>query len=91
VEYLSDCMGKLLCEQQWLRECLWNWTYGNCDLLEAHVRDKTNLYLGRVVNKQNSTGGIGVYLLCFVLSGRVLCDDLITRPEEVYRMWCVSV
>ena len=24
-----------------------------------------------------------------VLSGRGLCDELITRPEESYRMWCV--
>jgi len=26
-----------------------------------------------------------------VLSGRGLCDDLITHPEESYRMWCVVV
>jgi hypothetical protein len=26
---------------------------------------------------------------CCVLSGRGLCDDLITRPEESYRLWCV--
>jgi len=25
------------------------------------------------------------------LSGRGLCDELITRPEEFYRMWCVVV
>jgi len=25
------------------------------------------------------------------LSGRGLCDELITRPEESYRMWCVIV
>ena len=24
---------------------------------------------------------------CRVLSGRGLCDELITRPEESYRMW----
>jgi hypothetical protein len=23
-----------------------------------------------------------------VLSGRVLCDELTTRPEESYRLWC---
>jgi len=28
---------------------------------------------------------------CFVLSGRGLCDGLITRPEESYRRWCVIV
>jgi len=26
-----------------------------------------------------------------VLSGRGLCDELITRPEEPYRLWCVVV
>ena len=28
---------------------------------------------------------------CFVLSGRGLCDELITRPVESYRLWCVVV
>jgi len=28
---------------------------------------------------------------CFVLSGRGLCDELITRPEEYSRLWCVVV
>jgi hypothetical protein len=28
---------------------------------------------------------------CRVLSGRVLCDKLITRPEESYRLCCVVV
>jgi hypothetical protein len=26
---------------------------------------------------------------CCVLSGRGLCDGLIIRPEESYRVWCV--
>ena len=26
-----------------------------------------------------------------MLSGRDLCDGLITRPEESYRLWCVVV
>jgi len=26
---------------------------------------------------------------CRVLSGRGLCDELIARPEESYRLWCV--
>jgi len=25
------------------------------------------------------------------LSGRDLCDELITRPEDCYRLWCVVV
>ena len=28
---------------------------------------------------------------CCVLSGRGLCDQLITPPEESYRLWCVVV
>jgi hypothetical protein len=28
---------------------------------------------------------------CCVLSGRVLCVGLITRPEDSYRLWCVVV
>ena len=28
---------------------------------------------------------------CRVLSGRGLCDELITRPEESYLLWCVIV
>jgi len=30
-----------------------------------------------------------VYCDCRVLSGRGLCDELIIRPEESYRLWCV--
>jgi hypothetical protein len=26
---------------------------------------------------------------CCVLSGRGLCDELVSRPEESYRLWCV--
>jgi len=29
--------------------------------------------------------------VCRVLSGRVLCDELTTRPEESHRLWCVAV
>ena len=28
---------------------------------------------------------------CYVLSGRYLCDELISRPDEFYRLWCVVV
>jgi len=28
---------------------------------------------------------------CCVLSGRGLCDELITRPEKSYRLWFVVV
>ena len=34
---------------------------------------------------------ISVCCECCVLSGRGLCDELVTRPEECYRLWCVVV
>ena len=40
----------------------------------------------------NPTGAwIFVCCECRVLSGRGLCDELITRPEESYRLCCVVV
>jgi len=38
-------------------------------------------------------GGMDVCLCCecWVLSGRALCDRLITRPEDSYWLWCVVV
>ena len=39
----------------------------------------------------NSTGGMEVCCDCCLLSRRGLCDGLITRPEESYRMGCVVV
>jgi len=39
----------------------------------------------------NSTGGKDVCCECCVLSGRGLCDELITRPGESYRLCCVVV
>ena len=35
--------------------------------------------------------GMSVCCECCVLSGRGLCDELITRPEESYRLCCVVV
>jgi hypothetical protein len=35
--------------------------------------------------------GMDVCCECCVLSGRGLCDEMITRPEESYWLWCVVV
>ena len=37
---------------------------------------------------QRSPAKCGVSSECCVLSGRGLCDGLITRPEESYWLWC---
>ena len=34
---------------------------------------------------------MSVFCECCVWSGRGLCDELITRPEESHRLWCVVV
>ena len=39
----------------------------------------------------NPTGSMDVCCEYCVLSGRGLCDGLITRPEESYRSWRVVV
>jgi hypothetical protein len=36
-------------------------------------------------------GGLTVCRECCVLLGKGLCDELITHPEESYRVWCVVV
>jgi hypothetical protein len=54
--------------------------------LKSWVRDRLLAYWD-----SNPTGGMDVCGECCVLSGRRLCDELITRPEESYRLWCVVV
>jgi hypothetical protein len=55
------------------------------------ARSKVKVY-GRspvAIEGSNPTRGKGVF--CCVLSGRGLCDELITRPEESYLLWRVVV
>jgi hypothetical protein len=41
----------------------------------------------------NPNGGMYDFVCCecCVFSGRGLCDELVARPEESYRLWCVVV
>ena len=43
------------------------------------------------IARSNPTGTIDACLDCCVLSGRGLCDELIIRQEESYRLWWVVV
>jgi hypothetical protein len=43
------------------------------------------------ITDSNPAGGMDVCCACCVLSDRGLCDELITRPEESYQLWCVVV
>ena len=47
------------------------------------------IYIDRGFESHRRHGYLSVE--CRVLSGRGLCDELITRPEESYRLWCVVV
>jgi hypothetical protein len=56
------------------------------------VRSKAWVYgssLTRIVGSNPARVWMSVSCECCVLSGRGLCDGLVTRPEESYRMWCV--
>jgi hypothetical protein len=46
-----------------------------------------------LTRKRNPAGGHGLDACCecCVLSVRGLCDELLTRPEEFYRVSCVVV
>ena len=57
------------------------------------ARSKTYVYgcSSAEIMGSNPTGGMDVYCECCVLSGRGVRDELITRPEEFYRLWCVVV
>jgi hypothetical protein len=43
----------------------------------------------RRIRKKAPRAWMSVCCKCCVLSGRSLCDGLITGPEESYRVWCV--
>jgi hypothetical protein len=56
--------------------------------MKITIRDKIRSLPAEILGS-NPTGGMDVCCECRVLSGRGLCDELITRPEESYRLWCV--
>ena len=62
-------------------------------LLPVTVAARSNVWVfGRSpaeIMGSNPTGGMDVCCECCVLSSRGLCDGLIIRPEESYRLWRV--
>jgi hypothetical protein len=46
--------------------------------------------LTRIVGLNPTGAWMSVSCECCVMSGRVLCDELVPRPEESCRLWCVS-
>jgi hypothetical protein len=56
-------------------------------------RSKASVYVRSLagITGSNPAGDMDVCCECCVLSGRGLCDGLIPRPEESYRLWCAIV
>ena len=68
----------------------WNWNFTHLERLKIGLSGCA--VCGRSpaeVVGSNSAEGMDVCRECCVLSGRGLCYELITRPEESYRLWCV--
>ena len=55
------------------------------------ARSKASVFIRSLdgIAGSNPTGVMDVNCECCVSSGRGLCDRLIIRPEESYRVWCV--
>jgi len=79
---MCSLWGKIRISKCNLQECRSHWTRGlrrrstGARLLGLWVRIPPRAWMF-------------VCCECCVLSGRGLCDGLITRPEESYRLWCV--
>ena len=62
-------------------------------MLQAHRSGravKGHLLLVGIAGLNSAGELMPVSCECCVLTGRGLCDELITRPEESYRLWCVD-
>jgi hypothetical protein len=55
------------------------------------VENSTKLPCLEITGYPIKCSTVFVYWECRVLSGKGLCDELITRPEESYRLCCVVV
>ena len=88
------CLLKVLCPVSWPITTL------DCVLLKDNNRAPVPVPVAarsaaaRLVRSWvRIPSGAWMFVLCecCVLSGRGLCDELITRPDESYRLWCVVV
>jgi hypothetical protein len=70
------------------------YVYKNFQSVPEAARSKVWVY-GRSlagIAISNPAGGMMSFCCeCCVLSRRCLCDELIIRPEEWHRLWCVVV
>jgi hypothetical protein len=82
--YVQSCIYLRI----WLIKCTKYWSLWSCGLMRIFAAAS----LLRLQVRISSGARILVCLnVVRLLSGRDLCDELITRPEESYRLWCVVV
>ena len=84
--YGFECRWGYVFESQWGYGFECQWGYG----LECQWGLRFRLSMGLRV-RILSVACLSVCYECCVLSGRGLCDGLITRPEESYRLWSCSL
>ena len=75
--------SKTLVKHSWKK--LWNWVLVATQSAWVYGHSPAEIV------GSYPTGGMDVCCGCCVFLGRGLCDALITRPEESYRLWCVVV
>jgi len=83
---------------QYLLSCWWENNIDFSRLLKTPPVPVATQYKGACgrslagIARSNPAGAwMFVCCECCVLSGRGLCDELITRPEEAYQLYCVIV
>ena len=69
--------------------CIWNWICLHCT--RTLRRRSAAARLLRLWVRIPPGAWMFVCCECCLLSGRDVCDELITCPEESYRLWCVVV
>ena len=68
----------------------WSWSHSYCRHWVEVVYMQDIKYLFTPI-RILSGAWISVSCECCVLSERVLCDRLVTHPEQLYQVWCVRV
>jgi len=94
----ETCRGKFLSVLMWILVlfivyivCVHELEYCRSQLQRGLRRRSAAAHLLRSWVRIPPRAWMFVCCECCVLSGRGLCDELITRPEESYRLWCVVV
>ena len=89
----GDVASKCLYDKEWYLLCTVHTrlTFATSPHELFHLQSLIKVFTHSQDNETQQGAWIFVNCECRVLSGRGLCDELITRPEESYRLCCVVV